>query len=300
MRRSSVTVHRLSDGGTFSGSSWNPRHGALPNGVKKRLDVLLVERGLAETRSQAQALVLAGRVRGHDKAGDAGRRGGRARGRAEPPRFVSRGGEKLAHALDALDVDVDGRGLPRRRRLDRRLHRLPAPGRRRPGAARSTSATASSTSDCAQRPAGDRARAHERARARLRELPFAPTFVDLRRLLHRAWPSALPPGARLRSARRGARSCSSSRSSRPGRADVGKGGVVRDPAVHRRVLREVARASPEWGGRAVAGIGDSGLPGPKGNREFFLYLLDAAGAARARAGRRGIDAASVTHGRARA
>src|SRR5215210_3611082 len=75
--------------------------------TKKRLDVLLVERGLAESRSQAQALVLAGRVRGFDKAGaqveeslelalDAG------------PRFVSRGGDKLASALEELGVDVAG------------------------------------------------------------------------------------------------------------------------------------------------------------------------------------------------
>jgi 23S rRNA (cytidine1920-2'-O)/16S rRNA (cytidine1409-2'-O)-methyltransferase len=57
-----------------------------------------------------------------------------------------------------------------------------------------------------------------------------------------------------------------------GRADVGKGGVVRDPAVHRRVLEEVAEAALAWGGE-TAGVVDSGLPGPKGNREFFLHLV---------------------------
>src|SRR5215210_9127611 len=76
--------------------------------MKKRLDVLLVERGLAESRAQAQALVLAGRVHGFAKPGD------QVDERAElaleaRPRFVSRGGEKLAHALDALDVDPAGR-----------------------------------------------------------------------------------------------------------------------------------------------------------------------------------------------
>jgi len=59
-----------------------------------------------------------------------------------------------------------------------------------------------------------------------------------------------------------------------GRADVGKGGVVRDPAIHARVLREVAAAAVGWGAD-VAGVVDSGLPGPKGNREFFLHLLQA-------------------------
>ena len=97
--------------------------------VKKRLDVLLVERGLAESRAQAQALILAGLVPGHSKAGEqvdervelAVERG---------PRFVSRGGEKLDHALDAFGVDPARARLPRRRRLDGRLHRCPPPARR--------------------------------------------------------------------------------------------------------------------------------------------------------------------------
>ena len=76
--------------------------------TKKRLDVLLVERGLAESRSQAQALVLAGLVVGHDKPGE------QLADDVElvverPPRFVSRGGEKLRNALDALGVDPAGR-----------------------------------------------------------------------------------------------------------------------------------------------------------------------------------------------
>ena len=76
--------------------------------MKKRLDVLLVERGLAESRAQAQALVLAGLVPGFDKPGhqvpeDAELAVDR------PPRFVSRGGEKLANALEQLEVELDGR-----------------------------------------------------------------------------------------------------------------------------------------------------------------------------------------------
>ena len=76
--------------------------------MKKRLDVLLVERGLAESRSQAQALVLAGRVRGHDKPGTQVDDGA-ALDVEDSPRFASRGGDKLAHALDALGIDVRGR-----------------------------------------------------------------------------------------------------------------------------------------------------------------------------------------------
>jgi 23S rRNA (cytidine1920-2'-O)/16S rRNA (cytidine1409-2'-O)-methyltransferase len=56
-----------------------------------------------------------------------------------------------------------------------------------------------------------------------------------------------------------------------GREQV-KGGVVKDPAVHERVLREVAEAALDWDA-ATVGVTDSGLPGPKGNREFFLHLV---------------------------
>jgi len=76
--------------------------------MKKRLDVLLVERGLAESRTQAQALVLAGRVEGYDKPGTQVEETADLAVRAPPP-YVSRGGHKLAHALDALGVDPAGR-----------------------------------------------------------------------------------------------------------------------------------------------------------------------------------------------
>ena len=59
-----------------------------------------------------------------------------------------------------------------------------------------------------------------------------------------------------------------------GRADVGKGGVVRDEEVRRRVVREVAEAALSWEA-TVYGVVDSGLPGPKGNREIFLHLVQA-------------------------
>ena len=59
-----------------------------------------------------------------------------------------------------------------------------------------------------------------------------------------------------------------------GREEVGRGGVVRDPEVHKRVVDEIAAQAADWGAR-VEGAADSGLPGPKGNREFFLYLCAA-------------------------
>jgi 23S rRNA (cytidine1920-2'-O)/16S rRNA (cytidine1409-2'-O)-methyltransferase len=57
-----------------------------------------------------------------------------------------------------------------------------------------------------------------------------------------------------------------------GRGEAQKG-VVRDRAVHERVLHEIAQASLGWRAR-VAGVVDSGLPGPKGNREFVLHLVN--------------------------
>ena len=77
---------------------------------KQRLDVVLVERGLAESRAQAQALVLAGLVPGHSKPGEQVAADIELEV-VEPPPYVSRAGHKLVHALDAFAVDVQGRTL---------------------------------------------------------------------------------------------------------------------------------------------------------------------------------------------
>ena len=61
-----------------------------------------------------------------------------------------------------------------------------------------------------------------------------------------------------------------------GPADVGEGGVVRDPEVHRRVVDTLVAQAPEWGAR-VLGVEPSPVLGPKGNREFLVALADAAG-----------------------
>ncbi len=75
--------------------------------TKKRLDVLLVERGLAESRAQAQALVMAGLVPGHAKPGEQVDEAA-ALEVEKPPPYVSRAGIKLANGLDAFDVDPAG------------------------------------------------------------------------------------------------------------------------------------------------------------------------------------------------
>jgi 23S rRNA (cytidine1920-2'-O)/16S rRNA (cytidine1409-2'-O)-methyltransferase len=232
--------------------------------VKKRLDILLVERGLAESRAQAQALVLAGRVPGHTKAGE------QVDEHSDlvverPPRYVSRGGEKLEHALGELDVSVVGR-----RCLD-------------------VGASTGGFTDCLlQRGAAhvialdvgygqlhERLRADERVtvleRVNVRELPeleYAPelvtcdvSFISLRTALPPALAAAAPGWQALVLVKP---------QFEAGRAEA-KRGVVRDPAVHARVLHEVSQAALDWNA-GVAGVVDSGLTGPKGNREFFLHL----------------------------
>jgi 23S rRNA (cytidine1920-2'-O)/16S rRNA (cytidine1409-2'-O)-methyltransferase len=110
----------------------------------------------------------------------------------------------------------------------------------------------------------------ERTNAReVVELPFAPELVvcDVSFISVRL---ALPPALRLAAPEWHALVLVKPQFE-AGRADVPKG-VVRDPEVRRRVLREVAEASLAWRAR-VLGLVDSGLPGPKGNHEFVLHLV---------------------------
>ncbi|TMK80517.1 MAG: TlyA family RNA methyltransferase [Actinobacteria bacterium] len=239
--------------------------------MRKRLDVLLVERGLAESRAQAQALVMAGLVRGYAKAGE------QVDESAELvverlPRYVSRGGDKLAHALDLLGVEVAGRdcldvGASTGGFTDVLLQR----------AAARVIALDVGRGQLHSRLRDDaRVTVLERTNAReLSALPFAPDLVtcDVSFISVR---TALPPALAL--ARPGWEALVLVKPQfEAGRADVGRGGVVRDRDVHRRVLREVAEAALAWPA-ATVGVVDSGLPGPKGNREFFLHLVHREGA----------------------
>lgn len=240
--------------------------------AKKRLDVLLVERGLAESRAQAQALVLAGLVPGHSKAGeqlDEGAELSVERG----PQYVSRGGEKLAHALDALGVDPSGRdcldvGASTGGFTDVLLQR---------GAARVIALDVGYGQLHLRLRDDPRVTVLERVNAReLDSLPYAPglvtcdvSFISVRK--------ALPPALRL-----AAPGWEAVVLVKPqfeaGRAEVDKGaGVVTSNETRARVTREVAEAALGWDA-ATVGVVDSGLPGPKGNRELFLHLVHRPGA----------------------
>jgi 23S rRNA (cytidine1920-2'-O)/16S rRNA (cytidine1409-2'-O)-methyltransferase len=234
--------------------------------VKKRLDVLLVERGLAESRTQAQALVLAGRVPGYEKPGMQVDELAPLEVEAPPP-YVSRGGHKLAHALDVLEVDPAGRdcldvGASTGGFTDVLLQR---------GATRVAAVDVGYGQLHERLRSNPRVAVFERTNVRaLRELPFAPDLIvcDVSFISVRL---ALPPALAL--GRPGWEAVVLVKPQfEAGRAEVGKGGVVRDEGVRRRVVREIAEAALAWGGETVAAV-DSGLPGPKGNREVFLHLV---------------------------
>jgi 23S rRNA (cytidine1920-2'-O)/16S rRNA (cytidine1409-2'-O)-methyltransferase len=235
--------------------------------VKKRLDVLLVERGLAESRAQAQALVLAGLVPGYDKPGH------QVPEEAElavdrPPRFVSRGGEKLANALDRFEVELDARdaidvGASTGGFTDCLLQN---------GVARVVAVDVGYGQLHPKLRSDPRVSVLERTNARtLDGLPFRPdllvcdvSFIGVRlvlppvlELMEPGWDAIVLVKPQFEA----------------GKGEVGKGGVVRDAEIHRRVLRDVVEAGLGWGATTV-GVVDSGLPGPKGNREFFLHLIN--------------------------
>ncbi|KTW12370.1 TlyA family RNA methyltransferase [Sphingomonas sanguinis] len=238
--------------------------------AKLRVDQMLVDRGLVESRSRAQALVMAGLVfsgetkiakPGQQLADDANLD---VRGRDHP--WVSRGGIKLAHGLEhfgwdvtdcvAIDVGSSTGGF-----TDVLLQK---------GAAR-VYAVDSGTNQLAWSLRQDpRVIVHEQTSARiLTEAHIAEpidiivcdaSFIGLAKVLERPL-SFAKPGARLLALIKP--------QFEAGREEVGKGGVVRDPAVHQRVCDQVV----EWlttGGWSVAGVTQSPITGPEGNIEFLV------------------------------
>jgi 23S rRNA (cytidine1920-2'-O)/16S rRNA (cytidine1409-2'-O)-methyltransferase len=232
--------------------------------TRKRLDVVLVERGLAESRAQAQALVMAGLVRGHSKPGEQVDEAAELEVERPPP-YVSRAGHKLANALAAFGVDPAGLdcldlGASTGGFTDVLLQR---------GAARVIALDVGHGQLHPRIRNDPRVTVLERVNAReLTGLPFAPRLVtcDVSFISVR---TALPPALGL--AAPGWQALVLVKPQfEAGRADAPKG-VVRDADVHRRVLHDVAAAAVAWGAGTI-GVVDSGLPGPKGNREFVLHL----------------------------
>ncbi|MBC2778388.1 TlyA family RNA methyltransferase [Parasphingopyxis marina] len=237
---------------------------------KMRADQALVERGLVESRSRAQALILAGAVFSGEmriqKAGQPVKEEAplEVRGRDHP--WVSRGGVKLAHGLDHFGWDVAGAvavdvGSSTGGFTDVLLTN---------GAAK-VYAVDSGTNQLAWKLRDDdRVVVLEQTNARhltAEQIPEAidivvcdASFISLAKVLETP----------LKFAKAGARLVALVKPQfEAGRGEVGKGGVVRDAAIHARVCEE-ARAWLEGQGWAVAGVTQSPITGPQGNVEFLI------------------------------
>lgn len=240
-----------------------------------RLDQLLVERGLVETRSRAQSLVLAGRVRVGEgdaaradlKAGDLVARDAVVAVEADKA-WASRGAHKLLAALDAFEVDPAGlvavdvgastggftdvllaRGASRVYAVDVGYGQLADRLRRDPRVVSMERCNARSLSAASLPEPADLA-------------VVDVSFISLGLVL-------APTRSVLRDGR-GPILALVKPQFEAGRADA-KGGVVRDPEVHRRVLRDVAARSMALG-IGMRGVVASPILGPEGNREFMAYL----------------------------
>ncbi|MBK8026061.1 MAG: TlyA family RNA methyltransferase [Chloroflexi bacterium] len=236
---------------------------------KQRLDVLLVEQGLAPSREKARALIMAGEVLVNgaqiDKSGTLVQPGAEIILKSKP-RFVSRGGEKLAAALDAFAVSIAGSicadvGASTGGFTDCLLQH---------GASRVYSLDVGYGQLAYTLREDPRVVSMERTNARYVEtLPeqvdrvtIDASFISLKLLLPvvQNW---LAPSADVIPLIKP--------QFEAGRDDVGKGGVVKDPRVHRRVLEEVLHFAAEIG-FSPCGLIRSPLKGPAGNIEFLARL----------------------------
>lgn len=244
-------------------------------GGKQRLDELLVARGLADSRAQAKALIMSGRVlRGTERLDKPGKEfpADIELTVEQPPRFVSRGGEKLAGALAQFAIDLTGAHV-----LD-------------------VGASTGGFTDCAlQAGAADvvcvdvgRAQLHAKLRADSRvtnlekinarhlkpgDLPrnefnaivMDLSFISLRSVLPAVWPFLTPGGPLIALVKP---------QFEAGKAEVDKGrGVIRDAAVQEAVLTGVRDfALAELPGAELIGTMDSPITGTDGNREFLIAL----------------------------
>lgn len=237
--------------------------------VKQRLDILLVERGLTDSREVARRLIMAGEVtlngRIVDKPGMKVDVSGELILRT-PPRFVSRGGDKLDAALTAFDVPIAGKvcadvGASTGGFTDCLLQR---------GAAKVYAIDVGYGQIDYRLRTDDRVVVIERTNARyIESLPeqveivsIDASFISLRLLLPavKNWLTGAATVVPLIKPQFEA-----------GREDVGKGGVVKSVDVHRRVLVEVLDAA-QAEGFSVAGLVLSPLKGPAGNIEFLAWL----------------------------
>jgi 23S rRNA (cytidine1920-2'-O)/16S rRNA (cytidine1409-2'-O)-methyltransferase len=243
--------------------------------AKRRLDTLLAERGLFESRSRAAAAVMAGDVRVGDRPA---RKPGELVSDeaevavAEAPPYVSRGGVKLANALDEFGLDPSGRraldvGASTGGFTDVLLQR----------GAETVIALDVAYGELHWKLRGDdRVIVIERTNARSlepEELPYAPdlvvadvSFISLTKVLPAVVRAAAPRFDLLAMVKP---------QFEVGRDRVGKGGVVRSAEDRREALVSVGEFARGELGLSVLGYASSGLPGPAGNRETFVWVAEA-------------------------
>ena len=240
-----------------------------------RLDQLLVHRGLVESREKARALIMAGQVdvggHGAQKAGTLVDAGAEVRVIGPEHPWVSRGGIKLAHALDVFGLDVTGAaaldiGASTGGFTDVLLQR----------GARHVVALDVGHDQLHWKIRSDprvtvieHFNARELTRADLPDLgPGAGlitidvSFISLRHILP-VLPPLLAPGGSVVALVKP--------QFEAGRKDVGKGGLVTDPAIHERVIAEVTAAAAEVGFERL-GLVPSPVTGAHGNQEFLMHL----------------------------
>lgn len=240
---------------------------------KERLDRLLVERGLADSRAKAQGLILAGQVlvdeQKEEKCGVLVPAGAVIRLLGEPAKYVSRGGLKLEGALDEFRVDPQGKvcldiGASTGGFVDCLLQR---------GARRVIAVDAGSNQLAWKLRRDSRVMVLEKTNARYLTFEQIRTRSDLvtldvsfisSTLILPALPPLLVPGAEALVLVKP--------QFEAGRGQVGKGGVVRDPRLHRQAVERVSRKLAELGFIRLREA-ESVLPGASGNREFFLHAV---------------------------
>lgn len=238
--------------------------------AKPRADQLLVDRGLAESRAKAQALILAGLVfsgeRKIEKAGQGLAADAPLEVRGKDHGWVSRGGIKLAHALDHFGWDVTGAvaldvGSSTGGFTDVLLQR---------GAAKVFAVDVGTNQLAWSLRRDPRVVVHERTNARYLTgaivtepvdiITCDASFIGLAKVLDAGLGFAAPGGGLIALVKP---------QFEAERAEIGKGGVVRDPAVHERVCASVAAwlRSRGW---EVDGVTRSPITGPEGNAEFLI------------------------------
>jgi 23S rRNA (cytidine1920-2'-O)/16S rRNA (cytidine1409-2'-O)-methyltransferase len=239
---------------------------------KERIDKVLVERGLVESRTRAQALILAGQVlvreQRMDKPGQLVDPSAEIRIKGETPRYVSRGGSKLEAALREFNITPEGKSC-----LD-------------------IGASTGGFTDCLLQHGAGRVWAidvgHNQLVWRLRKDPRVVVLegVNARDLTPDRFPVRFEVATidvsfiSLTKILSALKSCLAPKADsvaliKPqfevGKGEVGRGGIVTDPAQHRRVLSEIVHAAIETG-LCPVGLIESPILGAEGNREFLMHL----------------------------